>query len=92
MCKKHLPRITLRKSGVRQGRYGYQVRKKSRTTNALYLTVRQGLPLAISGPMVSNHNDLYVIEVHFEEVVGTLVQAYISVDGLFINTDTGFDS
>ncbi|WP_268225886.1 IS5 family transposase [Sinomicrobium oceani] len=71
---------------------GYQGRKKRRTTNALYLTDRQGLPLAMSEPIAGNHNDLYDIEVHFEEVVGTLEQADIAVDGLFINADAGFDS
>jgi transposase len=71
---------------------GYQGRKKRKTTNALYLTDRQGLPLAMSEPVSGNHNDLFEIEVQFEEVVSTLEQADISVDGLFINADAGFDS
>lgn len=71
---------------------GYQGRKRRKTTNALYLTDRQGLPLAMSEPVSGNHNDLFDIEVHFEEVVCTLEQAEISVDGLFINADAGFDS
>jgi len=71
---------------------GYQGRKKRKTTNALYLTDRQGLPLAMSEPVSGNHNDLFDIEVSFEEVLGTLEQAEISVDGLFINADAGFDS
>lgn len=71
---------------------GYQGRKKRKTTNALYLTDRQGLPLAMSVPISGNHNDLYDIEVHFEEVTATLEQADISLDGLFINADAGFDT
>ncbi len=71
---------------------GYQGRKKRKTTNALYLTDRQGLPLAMSEPVSGNHNDLYNIEVQFEEVMATLEQAAIAVDGLFINADAGFDS
>lgn len=71
---------------------GYQGRKKRNTTNALYLTDRQGLPLAMSEPVSGNHNDLFDIEVQFEEVVGTLQEADISMDGLFINADAGFDS
>lgn len=71
---------------------GYQGRKKRKTTNALYLTDRQGLPLAMSEPVSGNHNDLFDIEVHFEEVTATLEQADISVDGLFLNADSGFDS
>jgi len=70
----------------------YQGRKKRKTTNAIYLTDRQGLPIAMSEPVSGNHNDLFDIEVQFEEVVGTLEEAEINVDGLFINADAGFDS
>ncbi|MEC3964803.1 IS5 family transposase [Flagellimonas halotolerans] len=70
----------------------YQGRKKRKTTNALYLTDRQGLPLAMSEPVAGNHNDLYDIEVQFEVVTGTLEQADITVEGLFLNADAGFDS
>jgi len=70
----------------------YQGRKKSKTTNSLYLTDRQGLPLAMSEPMAGNHNDLHDIEVQFEVVTTTLEQADIPVEGLFLNADAGFDS
>ena len=70
----------------------YQGRKKRKTTNALYLSDRQGLPLAISNPVAGNHNDLYNIEVQFEVVTGTLEQANIPARGLFLNADAGFDS
>jgi transposase len=70
----------------------YQGRKKRRTTNALYLSDRQGLPLAMSEPVGGNHSDLYEIEVQFEVVTATLENAGISTDGLFLNADAGFDS
>lgn len=70
----------------------YQGRKKRKTTNSLYLTDRQGLPLAMSEPVAGNHNDLYDIEVHAEEVFATLEDAGIATDGLFVNGDSGFDS
>lgn len=70
----------------------YQGRKKAKTTNSLYLTDRQGLPLAMSEPVSGNHNDLYDIEVQLEVVTATLEQADISVKGLFLNADAGFDS
>jgi len=70
----------------------YQGRKKRKTTNALYLTDRQGLPLAMSEPVSGNHNDLYDIEVQFEVVTATLEKADIAVEGLFMNADAGFDS
>ena len=70
----------------------YQGRKRRKTTNALYLTDRQGLPLSMSDPIAGNHNDLYNIEVQFEVVTQTLEAADIGVNGLFINADAGFDS
>lgn len=36
----------------------YQGRKKRKTTNSLYLSDRQGLPLTISEQVAGNHNDL----------------------------------
>lgn len=70
----------------------YQGRKKRKTTNALYLSDRQGLPLAISNPVSGNHNDLYDIQVQFEVITSTLEEASIPLEGLFLNADAGFDS
>lgn len=71
---------------------GYQGRKKRKTTNSLYLTDRQGLPLAVSSPKAGNHHDLHEIEVSLDELFATLKEATISIEGLFFNADTGFDS
>jgi len=70
----------------------YQGRKKRKTTNALYLTDRKGIPLAMSKPVAGNHNDLFEIEKQFDEIIMTLDQATIDVKGLFINADAGFDA
>ena len=35
----------------------YQGRKKRKTTNAIYVTDRQGIPLAMSTPVAGSHND-----------------------------------
>jgi len=70
----------------------YQGRKKRKTTNSLYFTDRQGLPLAMSKPIAGNHNDLFDIEVSFEDIVDQLTKADIPIAGLFINADAGFDS
>jgi len=70
----------------------YQGRKKRKTTNYLYLSDRQGLPLALSTPVAGNHNDLYAIEKSTEELFSTLKGAKVSTDGLFVNADSGFDS
>lgn len=70
----------------------YQNRKKSKTTNGLFLTDRQGIPLAMSEPIGGNHNDLYNIGIFFSEMLEELQRATISINGLFLNADAGFDS
>ncbi len=69
----------------------YQGRKKRRTTNALFLSDNQGLPLAMSEPQAGNHADLYEIEERIGEPVQQLANAGIAVDGLFCDLDAGFD-
>ena len=71
---------------------GYQGRKKSNTTKALYLADRRGIPLAISEPISGEHHDLYEIEKSMSSFFETLQEAHINVDGLFLNADAGFDS
>ena len=71
---------------------GYQGRKKRKTTNALYLTDRQGLPLAMFLPVSGHHHDLIEIETHFEQLISPLKQAGIALNGLFLNLDSGFDA
>lgn len=71
---------------------GYQGRKKSTTTNMLFLTDRQGLPLACSDPMSGEHHDVFEIEENITKMVATLQQAGIATDGLFLNGDAGFDA
>lgn len=95
-CKFNLSSVDLDGSHTPAIRVGqcveYQGRKKRKTTNALYMTDRQGLPLAMSEPVSGNHNDLFDIEVQFEVVTSTLEDANISVDGLHMKADAGFDS
>lgn len=70
----------------------YQGRKKRKTCNSLYLTDRQGIPIAMSSTKAGNHNDLHEIEKSMNEVFETMKESEISLDGLFINADAGFDS
>ena len=70
----------------------YQGRKKRKTTNALYFSDRQGLPLAMSEPQRGNHNDLHEIHLRVEEIVSQLKDCGLRVDGLFNNADAGFDA
>lgn len=69
----------------------YQGRKKRKTTNSLYFTDNQGLPLTISSPAAGNHHDLFEIESSLTEMFEILTSATISLDGLFVNADSGFD-
>jgi len=70
----------------------YQNRKKSKTTNGLFLTDKQGLPIAMSDPIAGNHNDLFDIENFFTKMILDLKQSGIEINGLFLNADAGFDS
>lgn len=71
---------------------GYQGRKKRKTTNALYLTDRQGLPLAMSCPKSREHHDTHDIEKNINGMFRDLRKSNIRVDGLFLNAEAGFDS
>jgi hypothetical protein len=45
----------------------------------------------VSCPVAGNHNDLYKIEESVKGLAATLQNAEISLDGLFLNADSGFD-
>jgi hypothetical protein len=62
---------------------GYQNRKKSKTTNALFLTDKQGIPLAMSDPIKGNHHDLYNIEIFFTKMLEDLKVSAIKINDLF---------
>lgn len=76
---------------------GYQGRKAANTTNALFLSDKQGVILAMSTPQegqhrAANRHDLYEIQALFEEICSLLKEAGICLKGLFLNADPGFDS
>jgi hypothetical protein len=71
---------------------GYQGRKASNTTNALCVSDNQGVMLAMSTPQAGQHPDLYQIQALFEEICLLLKEAGITLKGLFLNADPGFDS
>ncbi len=64
----------------------------SEVVYAIFLTDRQGVPLALSSPMAGNHHDFYKIEESMDEIIATMEQAGIHIEGLFVNADSGFDS
>ena len=50
------------------------------------------MPLACSRAISGEHNDLFDIQLHFQDICLTLAGANIQTQGLFINADAGFDS
>ena len=71
---------------------GYQHRKKCKTSNTIWLTDRTGKVVAFLPAVSGNHNDLYRLVELLDELVKRLKKSGISVDGLFLNADAGFDS
>lgn len=65
--------------------------KKRKTTNALYLTDRKGLPLAMSAPKSGEHHDTHNIVATMQDMMADMAKANIRTDGLFLNADAGFD-
>lgn len=70
---------------------GYQGRKKSKTTNIIFLCDNQGQMLSMGSPKSGEHHDLYEIEIVLEEIISLLSKAEIEHKGLFLNADAGFD-
>ena len=48
---------------------GYQARKKSVTTNSIFLCDNKGQMIAMGSPKAGNHNDLYEIEEVLKEIL-----------------------
>ena len=71
---------------------GYQVRKKGKTTNAIYITDSQEIPLAMSTPVSGSHNDVDNNSEVLSELFSGLNSSALPVSGLFLNTDAGFDT
>lgn len=71
---------------------GYLARKKSKTTNFIFLSDNLGQILTMGSPKSGNHHDLNEIEFILEEILNFLEEAKIEHKGLFLNADSGFDS
>ncbi len=70
---------------------GYQGRKKSKTSNLLFIVDNKGLPLTCSQVIAGNHNDAFELEAYMTKMVGQLEDAHLNFDGVFLNADAGFD-
>jgi len=74
------------------GAVAYQGRIKCKTSNMLILSDSKGIPIACSDPVVGNLNDAFELTKNFDGMVTSLQQSTISVEGLFLNADAGFDT
>ncbi|MEM9547776.1 MAG: transposase family protein [Bacteroidota bacterium] len=70
---------------------GYQGRKKCKTSNMLILTDKQGVPIGWSKPISGNHHDSFELRKITSRIFEEIEQNGISVKGLFLNADAGFD-
>lgn len=70
----------------------FQDRKAAKTTNALFLTDNQGVPLVMGAPQAGNHHDVFDIKVILTVMFNTLIECNIPLQGLFLNADPGFDA
>lgn len=70
----------------------YQGRKKCKTSNTLWLVDKQGLPVGFTPPIAGNHHDVFQSKCYLKELNKQLLKSNISLDGLFVNADAGFDS
>ena len=70
----------------------YQGRKKCKTSNMLILSDANGIPITCSQPIAGNHNDAFELVENFDFMTNSLNKSDISVDGLFLNADAGFDT
>ena len=70
---------------------GYQGRKKSKTSNILILTDRQGVAIGWTYPISGEHNDSFEIRKMTSEIFDRMELLNLRCDGLFLNADAGFD-
>ncbi len=70
----------------------YQGRKKTKTTNNLFLVDSTGLLIAFSEPISGNHHDTFQLDKHFQNIEHQMHQRGLKLEGLFINADAGFDN
>ncbi len=71
---------------------GYQGRKSCKTSNTLILSDNNGTPICVGEPQNGKQNDLFDINKIFRQMLEILEEAEVSLEGVFLNADPGFDS
>ena len=71
---------------------GYQGRKSCKTSNCLILSDNKGVPICIGEPQDGKQNDLFNIDEIFGQMLEVLFESDVTLEGVFLNADPGFDS
>ena len=58
----------------------------------MIISDNNGLPISIGEPQDGKHNDLFDINQIFGKMVDMLEESSVSLEGVFMNADPGFDS
>lgn len=58
----------------------------------MFMTDKQGVVVTMSTPQAGEHHYLFKIQTLFEEYCSLLIEAGVSLKGVFLNADAGFDS
>ena len=70
---------------------GYQGRKSCKTSNSLILSDNNGTPICVGEPQNGKQNDLFDINKIFKQMLEILSESEVSLEGVFLNADPGFD-
>jgi transposase len=73
------------------GTVAYQGRKSANTSNMLCISDANGILLMASRPLPGNRHDSADFEENMAQIASMAEEMGISLDGLFLNADAGFD-
>jgi len=79
---------TIAKKGGSKTAYG---RKKYKTTNALFMTDKNGLPISLCKLNSGNHNDAFKLKITMKSAFKDLKNLGLSLKNSFFNADKAFD-
>jgi transposase len=74
------------------GAVAYQGRKSANTSNMLCISDANGILLMASKPISGNRHDSTDFEENMKHIASMAQEMGISLDGLFLNADAGFDN
>jgi len=70
----------------------YQPRKRSKTSNILAITERQGFVVATTGIVAGNHHDAFELKTYLATAFKSMKRLGLNIAGSFFNADSAFDT